>query len=130
MRSKQQTVFTNTACAVVLSALHRCQSASTSVRGLFFEHFTHTRRTRTSRGDKLPTPKDLIDTVRDLVTASGLKLILEPGRSMIATSCALVNTVRPSATDGAPNRGRQGLGDCVACGRVTACCSVRAAGLV
>jgi hypothetical protein len=49
------------------------------------------------RGDKLPTPKDLIDTVRDLVTASGLKLVLEPGRSMIATSCALVNTVRRAA---------------------------------
>ena len=53
----------------------------------------------TGRGDKLPTPKDLIDTVRDLVLASGLKLILEPGRSMIATSCALVNTVRHSVAD-------------------------------
>ncbi len=54
------------------------------------------------RGDKLPTPKNLIDTVRDLVTASGLKLILEPGRSMIATSSALVNTVRPFVTHDAP----------------------------
>ena len=55
-----------------------------------------------SRGDKLPTPKDLIDTVRDLVTASGLKLILEPGRSMIATSCALVNTVGQNNAHDAP----------------------------
>ena len=54
-------------------------------------HLTSVSKFR--RGDKLPTPEDLIDTVRDLVTASGLKLILEPGRSMIATSCALVNTV-------------------------------------
>lgn len=46
-----------------------------------------------SRGEKLPTPQDLIDTVRDLVASTGLTLILEPGRSMVATSSALVNTV-------------------------------------
>ena len=47
-----------------------------------------------SRGDILPTPSDLINTIRDLVVSTGLRLILEPGRSMVATSSALVNTVR------------------------------------
>jgi hypothetical protein len=46
-----------------------------------------------SRGDILPTPTDLINTVRDIVKQSGLTLIIEPGRSMVATSSALVNTV-------------------------------------
>lgn len=45
------------------------------------------------RGDILPTPTDLIDTVREIVQQSGLTLIIEPGRSMVATSSALVNTV-------------------------------------
>jgi hypothetical protein len=45
------------------------------------------------RGDVLPTPTDLIDTVRDIVKQSGLTLIIEPGRSMVATSSAFVNTV-------------------------------------
>ena len=45
------------------------------------------------RGDVLPTPKDLIDTVRDLVSELGLTLIIEPGRSMVADSSAFVNTV-------------------------------------
>jgi diaminopimelate decarboxylase len=45
------------------------------------------------RGDILPTPTDLINTVRDIVKESGLTLIIEPGRSMVATSSALVNTV-------------------------------------
>lgn len=45
------------------------------------------------RGDILPTPTDLINTVRDIVKQSGLTLIIEPGRSMVATSSALVNTV-------------------------------------
>ena len=48
----------------------------------------------------LPTPTDLIDTVRDIVKASGLTLIIEPGRSMVATSCALVNTVTGVKTNG------------------------------
>ncbi len=41
----------------------------------------------------LPTPKDLIDTVRDLVSSLGLTLVIEPGRSMVANSAAFVNTV-------------------------------------
>lgn len=45
------------------------------------------------RGAILPTPKDLIDTVRDLVSSLGLTLIIEPGRSMVANSAVFVNTV-------------------------------------
>lgn len=48
----------------------------------------------------LPSPTDLIDTVRDIVKDLGLTLIIEPGRSMIATSCALVNTVTGVKTNG------------------------------
>lgn len=55
------------------------------------------------KGEKLPTPQDLIDTVRDLVASTGLTLILEPGRSMVATSSALVNTVTGTKTNGTKN---------------------------
>ena len=52
------------------------------------------------RGDVLPTPKDLIDSVRDLVKAEGVTLIIEPGRSMVASSGALINTVTGTKTNG------------------------------
>jgi diaminopimelate decarboxylase len=52
------------------------------------------------RGDILPTPTDLINTVRDIVKSSGLTLIIEPGRSMVATSSAFVNTVTGEAAEG------------------------------
>jgi len=52
------------------------------------------------KGDILPTPTDLIDTVREIVQQSGLTLIIEPGRSMVATSSALVNTVTGVKTNG------------------------------
>eukprot|EP00879_Flechtneria_rotunda_P031322 GHRR01034203.1.p1 GENE.GHRR01034203.1~~GHRR01034203.1.p1 ORF type:complete len:202 (+),score=75.67 GHRR01034203.1:377-982(+) len=51
----------------------------------------------------LPTPRDLIDTVRDIVRQSDLTLIIEPGRSMVATSSALVNTVTGVKTNGNKN---------------------------
>lgn len=51
------------------------------------------------RGDVLPSPKDLIDTVRDLVSSLGLTLIIEPGRSMVATSSCFVNTVTGGCWD-------------------------------
>ncbi|KXZ55005.1 hypothetical protein GPECTOR_3g169 [Gonium pectorale] len=54
-------------------------------------------------GQVLPTPTDLIDTVRDIVKELGLTLVIEPGRSMIATSCALVNTVTGVKTNGNKN---------------------------
>ena len=44
-------------------------------------------------GDVLPTPADLIATVRDTVSSLGLTLIIEPGRSMVASSGALVTAV-------------------------------------
>lgn len=52
------------------------------------------------QGDILPTPRDLIDTVRDIVKDLGLTLVIEPGRSMVANSAALVNTVTGSKTNG------------------------------
>nr|QKY14832.1 diaminopimelate decarboxylase (DCDA) [Polytomella parva] len=55
------------------------------------------------KGQVLPTPSDLIDTVRDIVKELGLILVIEPGRSMIATSCALVNTVTGVKTNGTKN---------------------------
>lgn len=56
--------------------------------------YTHNPETR------LPTPTDLIDTVRDIVSRLGLTLVIEPGRSMVATSSALVNTVTGVKTNG------------------------------
>lgn len=69
----------------------------------------------------LPTPKDLIDTVRDLVSSLGLTLIIEPGRSMVATSSCFVNTVgrgctRASASD-------EGAVCLMAAGRARAACT-------
>lgn len=55
------------------------------------------------RGDKLPTPKDLIDTIRGVVEDLGLTIIIEPGRSMVATSAALVNTVTGTKANGNKN---------------------------
>lgn len=55
------------------------------------------------RGDKLPTPKDLIDTIRSVVEDLGLTIIIEPGRSMVATSAALVNTVTGTKANGNKN---------------------------
>ena len=55
------------------------------------------------RGDKLPTPKDLIDTVRSTVADQDLTIIIEPGRSMVANGGALVNTVTGTKTNGTKN---------------------------
>ena len=55
------------------------------------------------QGDKLPTPQDLIDTVRDLVASLGLTLVIEPGRSMVATSSAFACTVTGVKTNGNKN---------------------------
>lgn len=41
----------------------------------------------------LPTPTDLVDTIRDLVTGQNLTLILEPGRSLVGNTGALLATV-------------------------------------
>ncbi|KAL2345059.1 hypothetical protein Fmac_006344 [Flemingia macrophylla] len=54
-------------------------------------------------GAILPTPRDLIDTVRELVLSRGLNLIIEPGRSLIANTCCLVNRVTGVKTNGSKN---------------------------
>lgn len=52
------------------------------------------------QGEVLPTPADLIDSVRDIVKELGLTLVIEPGRSMVANGAALVNTVTGTKTGG------------------------------
>ncbi|KAK3420957.1 hypothetical protein EUGRSUZ_G01640 [Eucalyptus grandis] len=54
-------------------------------------------------GAVLPMPRDLIDTVRELVLSRNLKLIIEPGRSLIANTCCLVNRVTGVKTNGTKN---------------------------
>ncbi|KAL8255439.1 hypothetical protein R6Q59_033660 [Mikania micrantha] len=51
-------------------------------------------------GTVLPTPRDLIDTVRELVKSRDLNLIIEPGRSLIANTCCFVNRVTGVKTNG------------------------------
>ncbi|KAL7248540.1 hypothetical protein ACSBR2_003302 [Camellia fascicularis] len=51
-------------------------------------------------GAVLPSPRDLIDTVRELVLSRDLNLIIEPGRSLIANTCCLVNHVTRVKTNG------------------------------
>ena len=51
----------------------------------------------------LPTPTDLIDTVRSTIQEMGLTLIIEPGRSMVATSSAFVSRVTGVKTNGNKN---------------------------
>ena len=62
----------------------------------------HTCRRYPPHPQVLPTPTDLIDTVRDIVKELGLTLVIEPGRSMVATGSALVNTVTGEGDSGAP----------------------------
>lgn len=54
-------------------------------------------------GAILPTPKDLIDTVRELVKSEGLTLIIEPGRSLVANTAVFVNHVTGVKTNGTKN---------------------------
>ncbi|KAL6899067.1 hypothetical protein ACP4OV_005725 [Aristida adscensionis] len=51
----------------------------------------------------LPTPMDLINTVRELVLSRDLTLIIEPGRSLIANTCCFVNRVTGVKTNGTKN---------------------------
>ncbi|XP_010912784.1 probable diaminopimelate decarboxylase, chloroplastic [Elaeis guineensis] len=51
-------------------------------------------------GTVLPAPMDLINTVRELVLSRDLTLIIEPGRSLIANTCCLVNRVTGVKTNG------------------------------
>lgn len=55
------------------------------------------------KGDALPTPKDLIDSVRDVVNRLGIVLMIEPGRSIVGAASALVNKVIGVKTNGNKN---------------------------
>jgi diaminopimelate decarboxylase len=54
-------------------------------------------------GEAMPTPKDLIGTVRKLVQELGVTLILEPGRSLVGNAGAFVNTVNGVKSNGQKN---------------------------
>ncbi|KAL5553667.1 hypothetical protein UlMin_041068 [Ulmus minor] len=51
-------------------------------------------------GAVLPTPRDLINTVLELVLSRNLNLIIEPGRSLLANTCYLVNQLTGVKTNG------------------------------
>lgn len=55
------------------------------------------------KGEVLPTPKDLINSVRELVLSGNLTLIVEPGRSLVANSGVLVSRVVGVKTNGNKN---------------------------
>ncbi|CAM6127793.1 unnamed protein product [Calypogeia fissa] len=54
-------------------------------------------------GAVYPTPMELIDTVRDLVSSRGLTLIIEPGRSLVANTSIFVSQVIGVKTNGNKN---------------------------
>jgi len=43
--------------------------------------------------NNIPTPMDLMDSIRDVIMPLNLKLIIEPGRSLIGNTCVLVTKV-------------------------------------
>ena len=51
----------------------------------------------------MPTPRQLIDTVRADIQRLGLKLVIEPGRSMVGNAGALVNNVTGVKRNGDKN---------------------------
>lgn len=46
---------------------------------------------------------DLIDSIRDLIKDQNLKLIIEPGRSLVANTCIFVNKVTGVKSNGNKN---------------------------
>uniref|UniRef100_A0A7S3FW66 diaminopimelate decarboxylase n=1 Tax=Strombidium rassoulzadegani TaxID=1082188 RepID=A0A7S3FW66_9SPIT len=54
-------------------------------------------------GQKIPTPKDLIDTVRDQIVEAKLKLIIEPGRSLVGNTSIFVSKVIGVKSNGTKN---------------------------
>lgn len=57
---------------------------------------------RVCRDEVIPSPKDLVDAIREQVNSAGLTLILEPGRSLIGNAGALLNTGALSLLIAAP----------------------------
>lgn len=47
----------------------------------------------------LPTPQDLIDTVREAALSRDLNIMVEPGRSLIANTCSLVTHIHDVGTE-------------------------------
>ena len=65
------------------------------------------------KGLAIPTPGELIDAIEPVLAGTGLKLWLEPGRSLVARSGALIARVigskeRPPAPSEAPPPGSEG----------------------
>ena len=53
--------------------------------------------------ERIPTPMDLINTIRDLIIEMDLKLIIEPGRSMVGNTTLFVNKVNGVKKNGEKN---------------------------
>jgi diaminopimelate decarboxylase len=54
-------------------------------------------------GESIPTPMDLLNQIRDLVEQMKLKVILEPGRSLVGNAVIFVNKVTGVKTNGNKN---------------------------
>lgn len=54
-------------------------------------------------GEHLPTPTDLIDSIRSEISSTNLTIIVEPGRSMVGNTGILANTVIGVKTNGHKN---------------------------
>jgi diaminopimelate decarboxylase len=54
-------------------------------------------------GEQIPAPSDLIDTIRPQLIASGLSVIIEPGRSIIGNTGIMVSAVIGVKTNGSKN---------------------------
>jgi len=50
---------------------------------------------------RLPTPIELVESIRDLILSNNLKLIIEPGRSLVGNTSILVNRVIGVKSNGA-----------------------------
>mgnify|MGYP002631250253 CR=1 FL=1 len=55
------------------------------------------------KGLQIPSPMDLLNLIRDLIVKMNLKLIIEPGRSIVGNTCILVNRVTGVKTNGNKN---------------------------
>jgi diaminopimelate decarboxylase len=56
-----------------------------------------------SKEEVIPSPTDLIESIRDLIKDLGVKLIIEPGRSLVANTCIFVNRVTGVKSNGSKN---------------------------
>jgi diaminopimelate decarboxylase len=53
--------------------------------------------------ENIPTPMDLVNSIRDLVKLMKLKLIIEPGRSLVGNTTIFVNKVIGVKSNGSKN---------------------------